>query len=316
MSLKSFSLIFLVVSFSAVPLTISSQAQAPTAAVNLSCEEYMEISVETSNALTNRIRCVVENPTAYIEKVEISVDSGDFSNSAPGSVYVGPGSSETFNVTIQAEQGIPAQSETITVSVQVTELSGFPPLNLAEDETTSILNILQYSGCAIGAIESFVNVGLGKELTLYFDIYNQGNGEDIMSLELSNLSKTNLEDAGFIFSFPLQSISIPEQVEPIRVALELRAPPQTDSNSDLAEQSTLNFEIEVFVKSDYSCESESNCKTDSTLVSLDLIGTAEDSEGGILSVSSKGGSQLLVFSSGVLFAVLAFALIYWYNKKA
>ena len=70
------------------------------------------------------------------------------------------------------------------------------------------------------------------------------------------------------------------------------------------------------MKSDYSCESESNCKTDSTLVSLDLIGTAEDSEGGILSVSSKGGSQLLVFSSGVLFAVLAFALIYWYNKKA
>ena len=55
---------------------------------------------------------------------------------------------------------------------------------------------------------SFTEIELNNELTLSFEIYNLGNGEDIMDIELSDSSKNLLQQIGFIHSLPLGSIAI------------------------------------------------------------------------------------------------------------
>lgn len=296
-------------------LTIGSVAQVPTAAVNLDCEERMNISVETSTALSESITCTVENPTTYIEKVEISIDSGEFAHSGPGSVTVGPGSSETFNVVIQADQGTSAQSQTVSVTATVTELSGLPPVNVATDEATFVLNILQYGSCSIGSIDSFLEANVGEELSLGFEVYNLGNGEDVMDIELTPASMDRLQDLGFIASFPLESYSIDEQNEPVRVVLNLKAPDEIPERDFFEVNRISNIEIEIEVTSRFSCESEYGCETDSTTTTLDLIGEDKPSGLGIMS-SGEGGGSMLMFGAGALSTTVLLSLVYVFMKKS
>lgn len=314
MRTRSF-LIVIVVFTGSILFSIDSLAQVPTAAVNVSCEEKMEISVESSTSLSENITCTVENPTAYIEKVDISVDSGEFANSGPGSIYVGPGSSEDFEVVIQADQGTSAQSQTISVTGTVTELNGFPPINAATDEATFVLNILQYGACSIGSQDSFTEAKTGEELTLTFQVYNQGNGEDIMDIGLTDVSLDLLEDLGFIANFPLDSIVIEEQNQPVRIILNLMAPNQLPVDYAANENRISNIEVEVEVTSRISCESEQGCKRDSTISVLDLIEEEDSSaEDGSLG-SGEGSDSFMMFGAGVLSSVVVLSLVYTFMKK-
>ena len=311
------SLLIVIVLFTgSILISIDSLAQVPTAAVNVSCEEKMEISVESSTSLSENITCIVENPTVYVEKVDISVDSGEFAHSGPGSIYVGPGSSEEFEVVIYADQGTSTQSQTISVTGTVTELSGLPPVNVATDEATFVLNILQYGACSIGSQDSFSEVKTGEELTLTFQVYNQGNGEDIMDIGLTNVSLDFLENLGFIANFPLESIAIEEQNQPVRVVLNLRAPDQLSVDYDANENRISNIEVEVEVTSRISCESEQGCKRDSTVSILDLIGQEDSSaEDGLLG-SDKGSDSFMMFGAGVLSSIVLLSLVYTFMKKS
>ena len=311
------SLLIVIVLFTgSILISIDSLAQVPTAAVNVSCEEKMEISVESSTSLSENITCIVENPTVYVEKVDISVDSGEFAHSGPGSIYVGPGSSEEFEVVIYADQGTSTQSQTISVTGTVTELSGLPPVNVATDEATFVLNILQYGACSIGSQDSFSEVKTGEELTLTFQVYNQGNGEDIMDIGLTNVSLDFLENLGFIANFPLESIAIEEQNQPVRVVLNLMAPDQLSVDYDANENRISNIEVEVEVTSRISCESEQGCKRDSTVSILDLIGQEDSSaEDGLLG-SDKGSDSFMMFGAGVLSSIVLLSLVYTFMKKS
>lgn len=307
--------LLLLASSSFLSMNSLAQGPVPTAAVNLSCEEKMEISVETSNSLSESISCTVENPTSYIEKIEISIDSGEFAHSGPGSVYVAPASSETFDVVIQADQGTSAQSQTVSVAATVTEISGLPPINAANDEAAFVLTILQYGSCSIGNLNPFTEVKTGEEFSLAFEVYNLGNGEDIMDIGLTEMSLERLNDLGFIASFALESYSIEEQVEPVRVVLNLKSPDAL-SESDVSDGNRIaNIEVTVEVTSRISCESEYGCETDSTTSNLDLIGEDESSGIGILS-SGEGGQSFVMFGAGALSTTVLLSLVYVFMKKS
>ena len=296
-------------------LCMGSVAQAPFAAVNLTCEERMNISVESSTALSGSISCTVENPTAYMEKIEISIDSGEFAHSGPGSIYVGPDSSEDFDVVIQADQGISAQEHTVLVNATVTELSGLPPLNVASDEAAFILNILQYGSCSISSVSSFMEAKVGEEFSLEFEVYNLGNGEDVMDIGLTPASMERLQDLGFIASFPIESYSINQQDKPVRVLLNLKAP-DSIPQSDFSEVDQIsNIEVEVVVTSRISCESEYGCETDSTTSIVDLFGEDEPSENGILN-SGEAGESMVIFGAGALATIVLLSLVYVFMKKS
>jgi len=316
MHTRNFLVVLLLLASSSL-LSMNSLAQgpAPTAAVNLSCEEKMEISVETSNSLSESITCTVENPTSYVEKIEIEIDSGEFAHSGPGSMYVSPASSETFDVVIQADQGTSAQSHTVSVTATVTEMSGVPPINLATDEATFVLNILQYGSCSIGSLNSFSEVTTGAEFSLTFEVYNLGNGEDIMDIGLTDMASERLNDLGFIASFPLESYSIEEQDEPVRVVLNLKSPDALSERDASDENRISNIEVTVEVTSRISCESEYGCETDTTTSILDLIGEDEPSGIGILS-SEEGGQSFVMFGAGVLSTTVLLSLVYVFMKKS
>lgn len=307
--------LLLLASSSFLSMVSHAQSVIPTAAVNLSCEEKMEISVETSNSLSESITCTVENPTSYIEKIEIEIDSGEFAHSGPGSIYVSPASSETFDVVIQADQGTSAQSHTVSVNATVTEMSGVPPINLATDEATFVLNILQYGSCSIGSLNSFSEVTTGAEFSLTFEVYNLGNGEDIMDIGLTDMASERLNALGFIASFPLESYSIEQQDEPVRVVLNLKSPDALSERDASDENRISNIEVTVEVTSRISCESEYGCETDTTTSILDLIGEDESSGIGILS-SGEGGQSFVMFGAGALSTTVLLSLVYVFMKKS
>ena len=57
-------------------LSFTVQAQTPVAAISVVCNEMMEIDVQTGSSHSSNVTCEVENPTAYVEKIEITIDSG------------------------------------------------------------------------------------------------------------------------------------------------------------------------------------------------------------------------------------------------
>lgn len=297
-------------------LSFTVQAQTPVAAISVVCNEMMEIDVQTGGSHSSNVTCEVENPTAYVEKIEITIDSGEFAHSAPGTMYIAPGSSETFDVRIQADQGTSVQSRTVVVNVQVTEMSGLPPPNLAESEAKFTLKILQYFGCSIGNQNSFTEVEVGMEFELAFVIYNLGNGGDIMDLALSEASTSLLDEIGFAYSFPLETIQMEEQNEPVRVVLNLKAPSDLGNSKNVEGNRISDIEVEVQVTSRNSCNSETGCESDSSAVLVDLLGNEEESEAVFVSMSGDSGNQLLLFGGGFAAGGILLSLIFAFFKKS
>ena len=83
----------------------------------------MRISVSPGSGTTESVTCVVENPTVYEEKISITVDAGNLTYSAPGSIIVQGGSSESFELVVVAQERMSAGSHTVNVEVSVQEIA-------------------------------------------------------------------------------------------------------------------------------------------------------------------------------------------------
>lgn len=122
-----------------VLLLPATSAQTPTAAVSISCDEILE-NVPIGNVT---ILCTVTNPTAYIEKVSISVAGGILSVSHPGDVLVESGQDVEFHVngTLGSSDSFHQLTEVeLEISATVTEMNGVPPINVATSESVVDLN--------------------------------------------------------------------------------------------------------------------------------------------------------------------------------
>ncbi len=125
------------------------QAQAFFASVDLQCEERTEIEVAPWSTPSASYVCTVTNESVYQEKIDITVYSDGMAVAHPGSITLNAGSEETFTVSIQADTGTKAQSRQNTVEVQVVEINGVPPPNLASADSTIIVDILQYGQAGV-----------------------------------------------------------------------------------------------------------------------------------------------------------------------
>jgi len=120
------------------------QAQTLVASVDLQCEERAEIEVAPWSTPVASYVCTVANESVYQEKIDITVYSDGLAVAHPGSITLNAGTEETFTVSVQADTGAKAQSRQNTVEVQVVEINGVPPPNIASADTTVIVDILQY----------------------------------------------------------------------------------------------------------------------------------------------------------------------------
>ena len=263
--------ILLVVTLMLVCSSQSIQAQQPGASVTLDCSGPLNIDVYPGSTKSGVITCTVENPTSFTEKVEIEVDSSNLSHAAPGSIQVGPGESEDFQISVRAEEGMLAQSLTLTVKATVTEMNGAPPPNLAEDEEEEVINILQYAGVAISADVVMFTSDVGEEFSIEFRIRNDGNDEDTFQLSALGPFDEAMESAGYITSFPTKNVRLAPGEEST-VSVQLKAPNQVKSNA-YGDDTLLQdmFGMEISVTSEFSCK-DSGCISDS----LNIVIMLED----------------------------------------
>ena len=264
--------LILVLSFVLLSVPPSIQAQQPVASVNLDCEGPLDIPVFPGSSKSGSITCTVENPTGFSEKIEIEVDSGDLAHSAPGSITVAAGESEDFQVSVQADEGMLAQSLSLTVKATVVELNGAPPPNVAEDEEDEIINILQYADVSISADLALFSVDVGDELSIEFTIQNYGNAEDTLKLSTTGPFDEDSNSADFTISFPSNNIRVGSG-QSQTVSVLLKTPNQMSSNA-MQEGSRLmeNFALELIVTSEFSCSDSTGCISSS----LDTVITLED----------------------------------------
>lgn len=137
-----------------VPLT---SAQAPTAAVSITCDESVH---EFTDSLTNQsivVVCTVSNPTSYQEKISFSSGSSEFGVQAED-VYVGGNQELDVNITLTSLERVGKltnSSALITASVQ--EINSLPPANSVTN--TSAVSIHQglyaSNGCTTSATSDY-----------------------------------------------------------------------------------------------------------------------------------------------------------------
>ena len=240
----------------------SIQAQQPGASVKLDCAGPLNIDVYPGSTKSGFITCTVENPTSFTEKIDIEVDSSNLSHAAPGSIQVGPGESEDFQISVRADEGMLAQSLTLTVQATVVEISGAPPPNVAEDDEEEVINILQYGDVAISADLVMFSSNVGEEFSIEFTIRNDGNSEDTLQLTASGPFDEDMKSAGYTVSLPSNSIRLAPGASET-VAIQLKAPNQVTSNAyqmDYVLQDM--FGMEFSVASEFSCK-DSGCISES-----------------------------------------------------
>jgi cyclophilin family peptidyl-prolyl cis-trans isomerase len=134
-----------------------SSAQAPTAAVSLTCEQSI---YEFTDSLTNQsivVTCTVSNPTTWQEKISFSSGSSEFGFQAED-VIVGAGSEIDVNVTLTSIERVGKFSNSSTlITASVQEINSLPPPNSATDVSAVTVHQGLYAsnGCSTSATSEY-----------------------------------------------------------------------------------------------------------------------------------------------------------------
>ena len=140
-------------------VAVPAQAQIPTAAVSITCQPAeIKVDVKPGSTLVGFTTCTASNPTAYIEKIALSVTSDGLAAAAPGDIYVGGGQDEDFQVVVRAQPFMTMQARSLVVQGSVQEINGLPPANQATSGASMIVSITQFALLQVEAVEPFVQL--------------------------------------------------------------------------------------------------------------------------------------------------------------
>tara|TARA_B100000767_G_scaffold258513_1_gene267306 strand:- start:3032 stop:3994 length:963 start_codon:yes stop_codon:yes gene_type:complete len=309
------AVLVLIFTLSYLPLP-NAEAQVGAAAVNLKCVSVdasgtVQIEVYPGATLTGQAICTVSNPNSYQEKIEIDVQSEDLVSAAPGSITLGPNAEEDFYVTVRGEEGMAKSSRSLVVKATVTEAMGFPPPNVAEEESSLIVSIMQYSGLQVESVDPLITLKTKVDHNVEFRVYNQGNGADRFTIGLTKESIDNLENEGFSINMPSAKVEIESMAPPMKVVVTMRTPTSYEDwpiNSEGAHEMT--FGLDFIATSEFSCNNEDGCNSETASISIvvfqeasetdkTLTGTADNTQ--MLIYGGSGGAILLLL---ILFVVM------------
>jgi len=101
-------------------VAVPAAAQAPTAAVSLSCAPIsINVEVKPGSTYSGFTTCTASNPTTYQEKISILVTSDGLATASPGDMYIGGGQDVYFQISVRATPYMVMQSRTLSVSATV-----------------------------------------------------------------------------------------------------------------------------------------------------------------------------------------------------
>ena len=190
-------LAFVIACLMITTLLSSTNAQVPTAQVDITCtpEEVFLDSFPNSLNNTTVVNCVLSNPTSNEEKVEFS-GSGDnvFEiNLIDGDEFIIPaGESVTANVSVSVAEGTNHATYSLNFTAVVTEMNGVPPQNTAEKSVNVLGTVNQYESydASYDSPLSFTVVLSDQALNVWdvITVTNNGNHESMISLDVSDLN--------------------------------------------------------------------------------------------------------------------------------
>ena len=215
---KSTFTVLLIYVASLLLVAVPAQAQAPVAAVSITCQPAeIKVDVKPGSTLVGFTTCTATNPSSYLEKISISVSSDGLAAAAPGDIYVGPSSEEDFQVVVNAQPFMTMQARQLTIQASVSEFNGLPPPNPAQSSSQMIVSITQFALLQVEAAEPFVQLMPKTDKDFEFKVYNLGNQYDFMKVGISENSREQLEDAGFNINIPISKVNVEPMVAPAKV---------------------------------------------------------------------------------------------------
>ena len=262
---KSTFTVLLIYVASLLLVAVPAQAQAPVAAVSITCQPAeIKVDVKPGSTLVGFTTCTATNPSSYLEKISISISSDGLAAAAPGDIYVGPSSEEDFQVVVRAQPFMTMQARQLTIQASVSEFNGLPPPNPAQSSSQMIVSITQFALLQVEAAEPFVQLMPKTDKDFEFKAYNLGNQYDFMKVGISENSREQLEDAGFNINIPISKVNVEPMVAPAKVRIQLRTP-KTQGWTDAYH--TLDF----YAESDFSCKN-GGCDRESQMITIYVRG--------------------------------------------
>ena len=190
---RSFSVVFIASMLMVCGISSSASAQL-LPDTDLECDDSIEIDL-SSGAGSSLVNCELTNPTSLPQKVELAYQAGDLDSAGPGSVTVGAGETESFQVVLASPTGQSAGTYEVNVSAVVTEWNGVPVSIFGfEDEEGIEVEVLPYTSCS-SSRPSAIFAEAGEDVA-FSVLYNCDSNEDSsMAISLHLLEKGSSQES-------------------------------------------------------------------------------------------------------------------------
>ena len=219
-------LIFIMLLLSMASGMQSTSAQTVTPAVELSCSPAsIPIDVYPGATRIGYTTCTVSNPSVHYEEIGIYYQAGALAVSGIGSVSLGPGLEEEFQVQVRADAQMAEGQHQIRITANVESVNGVPPPTVADSQVNALAVINQFARLRVEAEAPLVTMEMGEEMTISFLVYNDGNAMDTFLLELEFMDELN--DAGWVALMSPTKVQVESRGQPERVRITLEAPDDT-----------------------------------------------------------------------------------------
>ena len=191
--------------------------------ISLTCSPTaIEIDVAPGDTRIGTTYCDAQNPTLYVEKVNIQITAAGLTYSAPGSITVAAGDTTTFEVVVRGEDQMTEGSRQVTVSARVDQANGAPCPTCTSQPTSLLVVVKQFPMLRIQADEPFKQLRPKVDYIFEFKIYNDGNNRDQFIIAVNN--RDELADAGFQISLPEVNTWIESKAPPQKMRVMMRPP--------------------------------------------------------------------------------------------
>ena len=242
-------------------VAVPAAAQAPTAAISLSCAPIsINVEVKPGSTYSGFTTCTASNPTTYQEKISILVTSDGLATASPGDMYIGGNQEVDFQISVRATPYLTMQSRTLSVSATVQEINSLPPVNTASSQNNMIVNIMQYSLVQVEAVEPFVQLMPKKDKNFEFKVYNLGNQIDFMKVGVTDASRDDLEQAGFTINLPAVKV----QIDAIPTATNVRVMARTPKTQGWSDAYHV---LDFYAESEFACNN-GGCIRESQMITV------------------------------------------------
>jgi len=191
--------------------------------ISLTCSPTaIEIDVAPGDTRIGTTYCDAQNPTLYVEKVNIQITAAGLTYAAPGSITVAAGDTTTFEVVVRGEDQMAEGSRQVTISARVDQANGAPCPTCTSQTTSLVVVVKQFPMLRIQADEPFKQLRPKVDYIFEFGIYNDGNNRDQFIISVNN--RDELAEAGFQISLPEVNTWIESKAPPVKMRVMMRTP--------------------------------------------------------------------------------------------